>query len=486
MTSEYGVKEGQHIPAAVLHRYLTDYSKHFGVFERTRFGVKVNAIELCSNDEWLLHVTSNEGQQRIQAKKIIVATGLTSTPNLPSYPGEDSFTPPFFHAKDFCQRADTVETCKRAVVVGAGKSAFDVAYAFAADGHATVDLVIRPNGQGPVWICPPYVTPLKRKMEELLSTRFLTWMSPCPWQNEDGYVKAHNFLHGSAIGRSIVEKFWNTISNEVIDTHGYKKDAELGKLQPWNSAKWTGSGVGIHNYPTNFFDLVKEKKIRVHIADIEKLQGETVYLTDGESVETDVLICATGWKKASDINFINFDVSLPKSAETIENLSHEADKQVLDMFPGLRDQPELKTEVKPANPLRNYRFIVPSRAVAKRNIAFAGMVSTVTTAIFSTVQGLWISAFFDGKLQRLADSEDEVVDEIMLHTQFEKWRYPCGYGASLPDFAFDSIPYVDLLVNDLGLKCHRKKSYWEELFSAYKPRDYDGLSKEWSDLYGDR
>ncbi|KAK5087848.1 hypothetical protein LTR05_002063 [Lithohypha guttulata] len=476
---EYGVREGQHVPADVLHEYLTDFAKHFGILERTRFNTRVNVVE-AANDGWVLHTT---GSEPIRTSKLIVATGLTSTPNLPTYPGSETFGPPLFHAKDFYKRAKILETCDRAVVVGAGKSAYDIAYAFAT-AKATVDLLIRPTGQGPVWLCPPYVTPLKRKLEELIATRFFSWMSPCPWQWDDGHTWAHWFLQGTRIGRIIVNKFWNIISDEVVDTFGFNKDKELAKLKPWNIAKWTGSAVGIHNFPTNFFDLVKQGRIRVHIAEIDRLEGTTVHLSNGERLETDAVICATGWKKASELKFVGFDTGLAQSPAEVQRLSKIADKHVLEMFPLLRDQPKFEVDVRPADPMRNYRFIVPSKAIFKRNIAFAGMVSAVTTAIFSTVQGLWISAYFDGKLQRVPETDDEVLQEIMLHTQFEKWRYPCGYGASLPDFAFDCILYADMLVNDLGLNCHRKGTYIREVFEAYKPRDYKGLSQEWAEKYG--
>lgn len=475
----YGVKEGQHIPAAVMHRYLTDFGERFGIAERTRFSTKVDTIEAIENERWLLHTTSPTGEESIRTKKLIVATGLTSTPNMPTYVGEESFKPPLFHAKDFCARADTVKTCKNATVVGAGKSAFDCAYAFAEEGNAQVDLIIRPTGQGPVWLCPPYVTPLKRKMEELLATRLMTWFSPCPWQGEDSFSLAHGFLHKTGIGRFFVDLIWNMLSADVVEAHGYNEHPELFKLKPWASAQWTGSGVGIHNYATNFFGLVKEGKVRVHIADIAKLDGDSIHLTNGEQITTEVLICATGWKKASDLKFVNFDPSLPHSDEEKTQLRRTADKQVRDLFPGLKAQPVLRYEQKDGEPLRNYRFIVPARAAFTRNLAFAGMVSTVCTAMFSSVQGLWISAFFDGKLARPPKDDDAVLDEIMLHTQFGKWRYPCGYGAHLPDFAFDSLPYVDLLVNDLGLKNHRKASQLQELAEAYKPWDYKGLAEEW-------
>jgi hypothetical protein len=107
------------------------------------------------------------------------------------------------------------------------------------------------------------------------------------------------------------------------------------------------------------------------------------------------------------------------------------------------------------------------------------MVSTVSTSICAATQGLWISAYFDDKLDRKAETQEEVLKEVMGHTQWGKWRYPCGYGASLPDFVFEGIPYADMLLKDLGLKSHRKTSFYKELTSAYTPMDYNDIVDEW-------
>ena len=46
--------------------------------------------------------------------------------------------------------------------------------------------------------------------------------------------------------------------------------------------------------------------------------------------------------------------------------------------------------------------------------------------------------------------------------------------------AFDSLPYVDLLLKDLGLSRHRKGGWgWRELFVPYDQGDYRGLVAEW-------
>ncbi|GKT49744.1 FAD-dependent monooxygenase DEP4 [Colletotrichum spaethianum] len=467
----YGVTEGQHIPAAVLHRCLTDFAKKFGVFEKTRFDTKVTSVESTSTETWKISVTSSEfngGDEVLETEKLILTTG------------QETFTPRLLHAKEFCVNADTVNTCKKAVVVGAVKSAFDCAYAYApSEGSVQVDLIIRATGDVPVWLCPPYITPFLQKMEGLLCTRALTWFNPCPWGAEEGYGIVRRFLHNTGIGNFIVNDFWNVLSMDVVNAHGYNDHPEVFKLKPWQSPMWTGSGVGIHNYETNFYDLVRQGKIRVHLADILRPDGATVNLTNGEVIETDIVLCAMGWRKEPSLEFIKFDRGLKQQNLERERLINDANVEIRSMFPMLNDQPVLRREQPKGEPLHNYRFIVPSQSVFKKNIAYAGMVSTVFTSVFASVQGLWISAYFDGKLQRALKSEVDVTKEVMLHTQFGRWRYPCGYGASLPDFAFDSVPYVDLLLNDLGLKAHRKTSTIVDLVEAYKPADYAGVAQEW-------
>ncbi|KAH8707117.1 putative dimethylaniline monooxygenase [Phaeosphaeriaceae sp. PMI808] len=473
--SIYGVKEGQHIPAAVLNQYLTDFAKHFGVYERTQLNTKVEEIEPSSTDGWVLKVTNATGAaDTISTKRLVLATGLTSQPNIPQYEGEGSFEPPFFHAKDFCARKDTMDSAKTAIVVGGGKSAYDIAYAYATEANATVHLIIRPTGQGPVWLAPPYVTPFKRKMEEFLHTRAMTWFSPCPWGDEDGFGVSRGFLHRTSMGRLLVDNYWNTMNADLEQANGYHDHPEVFKLKPWNSVFWTGSGIGIHNFPTNFYDLVKEGKIRVHIADIARLDGKTVHLTDKQTLETDVLICATGWRKDLPVTLTNLSeggTGLPYSVTERSSLIKKADQEILEMAPGLKRQPVLRYERTDKEPARLYRFIVPPTLVNQRNLAFAGLVSTVSTALFASTQALWISAFFDGKLSRIAQTEKDVTAEVSM------WIWD-----TIPDFAFESLPYVDLLLNDVGVKIHRKRNQIAELFEPYKPGDYKGLTQEYVEL----
>ncbi|OJJ54431.1 hypothetical protein ASPSYDRAFT_1160899 [Aspergillus sydowii CBS 593.65] len=477
----YGVKPDTHIPAATMHRYLTDYAHHFGVFGRVQFNTTVNTVEPGSDDGWTLTIDSGFGPSTLHTKRLVLATGLTSLPNMPSYTGQESFNGPVFHARDFHRKADTLTTCKRVVVVGGAKSAFDVSYAYVQAG-VQVDLVIRPDGNGPVWLAPPFVTPFKRKMEELIHTRCLTWFSPSPWHDEDGYSAVRSFLHGTKLGNLIVNNFWSILSADIVDANGYEDHHHpaLGSLKPWYSAFWTGSGVSIHNFHSSIFDLVKQGKIRVNTANITHLTNRQVHLSTGETLDADAIVCATGWKKEPSFKFLNWDSALVKDSAEMDGLLKAADDEILSRFPILKSQPSLRTNARnKSDPLRLYRFMVPPLTFEKQNLAFAGMISSVSTSTCASLQGLWISAYFDGALHRVPQTREAAIHEAVTNSVWGKWRYPCGYGGDVADFAFDALPYFDLIMKDLGLNNYRKPSAISEITEPYKPWDYKEAVHEW-------
>lgn len=379
----YGVKDGEHIPGETVHRYLTDVAKKTGVFERTRFGQKLESVTARDGDQWTLQVSDRKCKtQTIHTKKLIVATGLTSTPNMPRLPGQESFDGPIFHTKDFNRQRHTLDTAKHVVIAGGSKSAYDVAWAYCKAG-AQVDIVIRPDGNGPVWMSPALVTPLKRPLECLLHTRALSWFSPCPFGDEDGWVKTRRWLHSTWLGRAITNVFWKSIASDVLASTGWDRHPETKKLTPWNTTFWTGTALGILNYDGDWMELVRTGKVRVNTVDITKIGSKKVYLGDGTALGADVLVCATGWLKEPSVKFLDItgadcELGLSFSEKEQERLKSEADDKVLKMFPRLKDQPEIGPLWKEKKPYRLYRFMVPPGFVEKRNIAFAGQVSTLS------------------------------------------------------------------------------------------------------------
>ena len=510
----FGVKPGEHIPGHVLHKYFQKYAEHFDLYRRIRFNSKVESAERRDSGGWIIKFSysggvgdgSRNGENNpILARKLVISTGLTSEPFVPSITGSESFNAPIFHAKYLRKYADETSKAKNVVILGGSKSAYDAAYAHASAG-VTVHWVIRESGFGPGWIAPAYVTPLKKKLEQLVGVRFLTWFSPCIWGNQDGFGTVRSWLHSTKIGRFLVDSFWNILSNDVITLNGYDKHPETKKLKPWTPAFWVATSLSIFNYPTDFFQYVRDGTIKVHIADITHLSPKAVHLSNGDSLQADALICSTGWKHNPTIKLspgLDKQLGLPYSSTEPEDvLVSKADNEILTRFPRLASQPVINEHYKPLRgsdnlaalnrPYRLYRFMVPPAYINDRSIAYCGMIMAIHTTTCAQAQALWLTAYLSGRLlhdqaglkggqaaQPQRFDEDDIRWETILHSQFGKWRYPAGYGSRYPDFVFDAVPYMDMLLKDMGLNWLRKTSRWTEWFDPYGPGDYRGLVDEW-------
>ena len=350
-------------------------------------------------------------------------------------------------------------------------------------------------------MAPAYVTPVKRWLEKLVHTRFITWLSPCIWGDFDGYSRIRSFLHGTAIGRALVNIFWGILGNDVKTLNKYRSHPELAKLEPWNDAFFVGaSGISILNYDTDFFDLIRNGSISVHIADIEGLAHKTVLLSKGERLKVDAMICATGWKRRVALDFLpqGLDLGLPHTTNAPSAQTKQANEEILSRFPRLKQRPAARPKYVPLTeskgissedlappeetfePFQHYRFMVPPSTIRDRDIAFIGFQLTISATLLAQAQALWITAYFSGEADAVAiPADDEGIRyEAVLHNRFGRWRYPEGFGV-VPDFAFDAVPYLDMVLTDLGLACHRKKGLLSEIFSAYGPEDYKGLVAEW-------
>lgn len=319
---------------------------------------------------------------------------------------------------------------------------------------------------------------------------------------------------------------------------GFDKHPEVAKLRPWTSAMLAGTSFSILNYETDFFELVRDGSVKVHIADLERLSPGRVHLDDeGKTVlETDAMLCVTGWRHAPPVKFlpegIEKEIGLPHFAPGgggddsdlagRVDLFERADAEILSRFPILANPPVFNkryvpllkqgaftsAEVDPSkelSPMLLYRFIVPPSPTFLRtkDLAFAGAVTNFSIATCSYIQGLWISAFFDGTLARdpsdaVADPDngsskensewnptlEEVRYETVLHNRFGKWRYPADHGVKYPDFVFEAVPYMDMLMRDLGLEVRRKGGWWREVTDAYLPEDYADIDDEWRRKFG--
>ena len=161
----FGIKPNDHIPGESVHRYLKAYADKFGITDRIRLESKVVVAEHQDVDKggWILTVAQQgKPESKIYARKLIIASGLTSDAWLPHFAGQETFGGRIFHGKHFQQNRDTLKTANSVTVFGATKSAWDAVYAYAVAGikvhwviRGTCTFFPHPSEFIPLLICLP-------------------------------------------------------------------------------------------------------------------------------------------------------------------------------------------------------------------------------------------------------------------------------------------------------------------------------------------
>ncbi|KOS21705.1 putative flavin-containing monooxygenase 1 [Escovopsis weberi] len=147
----FAVEQGCHVSGSAIHAYLKAYAVEFGLSDFIHLRTKVTVAEHLGGQNspqggWILTVIDLEKQEaagsKVHARRLIVASGLTSVPRIPQLPGEEHFGGRIFHTKFFAQNVDTLKTARSVTILGGSKSAWDAAYSYATAG-VQVNWVIR-------------------------------------------------------------------------------------------------------------------------------------------------------------------------------------------------------------------------------------------------------------------------------------------------------------------------------------------------------
>ncbi|MBJ7356542.1 NAD(P)-binding domain-containing protein [Nocardioides sp.] len=249
----------------LMHQYFRDYVDHFGLRGGIEFGVAVERCTRNADGGWDVELSTGETRSYTD---LVVANGHHWKPRLPrwatEHPGE--FDGVLMHSHDYVSPFEPVEVRgKRVVVVGMGNSAMDIASELSSPWMADTLYVSARRG---VWVLPKY-----RNGQPADKV-----MAP-PDIPKDVALAASRELIRNLVGE--------------MSSYGLPEpDHEPLAAHPSVSADFlTKAGSGdIHMLPA-----------------IERLEGSSVHLADGSSVEADVIICATGY----EMEFPFFD-----SAET--------------------------------------------------------------------------------------------------------------------------------------------------------------------------
>lgn len=160
----------------------------------------------------------------------------------------------------------------------------------------------------------------------------------------------------------------------------HEKDEEVGKVRPWYKLLWSGCSLSVENYLTDFREMVRRGRGRVHVADVMRLSAKTVQLSNGKRSIVEALLYATGWRHKPTIKFVpeglDAELGLPHHSDQPDKLMAKADAKVLFRLLRLGDQPTLNPHLKPLQeskqtpighpnrPCLLYHFMIPPPSTA--------------------------------------------------------------------------------------------------------------------------
>ncbi|MFG2651079.1 flavin-containing monooxygenase [Streptomyces sp. NPDC048436] len=118
-------------------RYLEKYADFHQLEIVT--GVEVSRLERTADGKgWLLHAT---GGRELTGSAVVIATGYNHTPHLPSWPGRDTYAGELLHASTY--RNPRPYEGKDVLVVGVGNTGAEIAVDLIDGGAARVRLAVR-------------------------------------------------------------------------------------------------------------------------------------------------------------------------------------------------------------------------------------------------------------------------------------------------------------------------------------------------------
>ncbi|OKL61617.1 hypothetical protein UA08_03612 [Talaromyces atroroseus] len=477
--------------ARYVTQYLEDYvDNHIYNGMSLRSRVRVNAdVRMVEKrgDGWLLHIDDTESQT-VYCSKLAVASGITSLPNMPTFPRSPQWKAPILHHRDLGAHEkilDPESAYKDITVIGGGKSAVDMVYGALRTGK-NVNWIIRTSGEGPGIFMNPAAGGRYRNAAEAGATRKAARLSPSNFYALPAEALS---LHQLESERAALEEKLYAADNRFKTWANYRgREGALPgfrDLEPKASFFWSSGPVGVIQHD-DFWDLVS-KKVTVYRSDPYGTTPNAIILTDGRVVPTDAVLCGTGWDPSYP--FFTPDqaiqLGLPHQPDTSaeeqtwDDLRKQADADILKEFPILGSPPR---DAKPVGdisrtPARLYHGMA---SLSDPSILFLGRARVSNNFRVADAQAIWATAYWDGHVTLPPPSEAK--RQVAYMNALSRRRYPTR-GVDGINFHADLVYYTDRLAYEAGLTSHRK-GWWEDPEEPCLASDFRDCAEEYRKKHG--
>jgi dimethylaniline monooxygenase (N-oxide forming) len=420
-------------PGPIIQQYLEDYAEHFNITPRIRQETTVTSIEPPADEggPWTVNSETGGETRSEQFDLLVVCIGLYSNqPNVPEFLGREKFGGEVIHNSQMRSRDQMAD--KRVAVLGYGKSATDAALESAAVSAKT-DIIFRSHH----WPVPSRlagIIPFKWGM----LNRFTSTLIPL-YQHPTGLERA---VHG--LGKPLVWFYWRLV--ELLLFIQCRLGSRFGSrvgLVPDTPIEIDSFGESTMFAKPEFFKLIRDGRIGAHPTGITEYTADGVALENGETLDIDMLILATGWK--TDFSFLSEDLR--------RRLDFADDGFYLYRHMHCPDLPGL---------------------------FFVGRASTITSITTYSLQARWLGELVSGRHQL---PSVEAMDREIDGMKAWKRAWMPKSDARSARLILHMQHYHDELLRDFGADPLRKKGIFapfKEWLSAYQPSDYaDIVAGDW-------
>ena len=280
--------------------YLKDVASKYDIMDRIEFGTEVTACRWDDDRQlWIISAIQGGRSKIYEANAFIAASGQQTRAVIPEFEGMDKFEGKIIHPTHWDPKTDVAG--KKVVVVGTGATAVQVVPAIA--GRVESLTVVQ---RQPTWLLPNTLLGVPLEEAERWARQNLPYYMQ--WSRARTWYLAGFAPHNQIIR---VDPEWQKTHETVSAANDYAMRRCLAYLQekladrPDLLSKMKPDYPMFAKYPVGdcgYLESLKRDNVALKVGSIRKFDPDGVVLTDGEKVECDIAVMATGF----DWEFLSF------------------------------------------------------------------------------------------------------------------------------------------------------------------------------------
>jgi len=270
-------------PKDKIADWLESYTKVMELNYWTHTEAKSAAYDEATR-EWTVEVERDGQPLVLRPKQLVLATGMSGKPNLPSFPGMERFRGDQHHSS--AHPGPDAYAGKRAVIIGSNNSAFDIC--------------------GALWEKGADVTMVQRSSTHIVRSDSLMEIGLGALYSEEavasGMTTEKADLVFASLPYRIMHKFQIPLYDQMRerDQDFYDRLEKAGFDHDWGDdgsglfMKYLRRGSGYY-IDVGAADLVADGEIRLVGGQVKELTEHSVILDDGTELDADLVVYATGY-----------------------------------------------------------------------------------------------------------------------------------------------------------------------------------------------